>query len=265
MPHNPARGKGIAALAIVLIACVAADAARRILWHPSATRSTTAASSAGRTQAVSGTARALPRAASPGARTDAGLDSTSRAAALRMVADEGAGTYLPAMLASDDSALRRWPDDRAGRPLLVGVTRGAVPGFRESFVANVVWAITRWNGVGLPVSLEETGDTSGADIVITWAERLDSNRTGRADVTWQRGGAITHVHVVLATHTPDGVAVNGAQMVALALHELGHALGLDHSPLSSDALYPETAATDLTTRDRRTAALLYSLPPGSFK
>jgi len=71
--------------------------------------------------------------------------------------------------------------------------------------------------------------------------------------------------VTLATHLPDGRPVSPSQMVALALHELGHALGLGHSPVKTDAMYPETSATDLTQRDRRTAMLLYDLPPGSLK
>jgi predicted Zn-dependent protease len=54
-------------------------------------------------------------------------------------------------------------------------------------------------------------------------------------------------------------------MIALALHELGHALGLNHSPDRRDVMYPETSADDLTLRDRRTALLLYSLPPGDLK
>jgi predicted Zn-dependent protease len=54
-------------------------------------------------------------------------------------------------------------------------------------------------------------------------------------------------------------------MVALALHELGHALGLGHSPVQEDVLYPVTRANDLSDRDRRTARLLYSLPPGDLR
>ncbi len=261
MAQIPTRGRGILALALLLVAFVAVDAARRFLRPraaPTATREQ--ATGAAVTQTASGSARRPPPAPASG-----GLDADVRAAALRRVSEEGARTYLPAMLAAEDSAVRRWGDDRTGRPLRVGVASGNVQGFRETFVANVTWAVARWNGVGLPISIDESGDTAGADIVVTWAERLDSNRTGRSDVTWQRGGAISHVHVVLATHTPDGQPVNAAMMVALALHELGHALGLGHSPVATDALYPETSATDLTERDRRTALLLYSLPPGSLK
>jgi predicted Zn-dependent protease len=170
------------------------------------------------------------------------------------------------MLAENDSVLHRWADNRARQPLRVAVLReDTVKGFRDAFVANVAWAIGRWNGVGLPVWLEQNPDSNGADIVVTWADHLDGNRTGRSDLTWQRRGPIVKVRVTLATHLPDGRPVQSTQMVALALHELGHAIGLGHSPVKSDALYPETSATDLTSRDRSTATLLYSVPPGSLK
>ena len=193
------------------------------------------------------------------------LDAAARAAALLRIEREGDDTYLPAMLVAEDSVLHRWGDDRAARPVRVAVLRETAPGFREVFVANVGWAITRWNAVGLPIYLEQVADTEGADIVVTWADRLDSNRAGRADVSWERSGRLTHVHVTLATHTPDGRQVLPSEMVALALHELGHALGLGHSPAAADALHPATSAVDLTARDRRTALLLYSVPPGSLK
>lgn len=193
------------------------------------------------------------------------LDAAARAAVLLRIEREGADTYLPAMLVAEDSVLHRWGEDRAARPVRVAVLREMAPGFREVFFANVGWAITRWNAVGLPIYLEQVADTAGADIVVTWADRLDSNRAGRADVAWRHRGPIMHVHITLGTHTPDGRQVLPSQMVALALHELGHALGLGHSPVAADALHPETSALDLTARDRRTAVLLYSIPPGSLR
>ena len=193
------------------------------------------------------------------------LDAAARATALLRIEREGADTYLPAMLVAEDSVLHRWGDDRAARPVRVAVLRETAPGFREVFFGNVGWAITQWNTVGLPIYLEQVADTEGADIVVTWADRLDSNRAGRADVSWERSGRLAHVHVTLALHTPDGRQVLPSEMVALALHELGHALGLGHSPAAEDALHPETSAVDLTARDRRTALLLYSVPPGSLK
>ena len=138
-------------------------------------------------------------------------------------------------------------------------------GFREDYIANVAWAVGRWNAALLPVQLDMGSDTAGADIVLTWMAGLDSNRTGRAEITWDSRGRIHRVAVTLATHTPAGNPLGNREMVALALHELGHALGLGHSSVQEDVLYPLTRANDLSDRDRRTARLLYSLPPGDLR
>jgi len=266
MGASGARSVLIPALALLLVAAVVTDVVRRAVYGArSVAPAGTDRPSTGGT--VAGRAGADERAAAglPGMPTDR-LDSAARADALQRINREGAATYLPAMLAENDSVLHRWADDRVRRPLRVAILRdGGVRGFREIFKANVAWAMGRWNGVGLPVWLEQSTDSAGADIVITWVDRLDSNRTGRSDLTWQRRGPIVQVRVTLATHLPDGRPVQPTQMVALALHELGHAIGLGHSPAKSDALYPETSATELTSRDRGTATLLYSIPPGSLK
>jgi hypothetical protein len=267
MTARAPRDVTIPVLALLLVGLVLGDVARRTLGRretrsrPAAAAPASRAGSAPATGAARGASRTLAADVAHTVR----LDSATRAAVLRRIDLEGPATYLPAMLSAGDSALHRWPDDHAGRPIRIGVVREAIPGFREVFVANLGWAISRWNGVGLPIFLEQSSDTAGADIVVSWVDRLDSNRAGRADLTWETSGRLVHVHVTLALHTPDGRPVLPPQMVALALHELGHALGLGHSPVAADALYPKTSATELTARDRRTVALLYSIPPGSFK
>jgi Matrixin len=266
MGASGSRSVLIPALAMLLVAAVATDVVRRAVRSTARPAATEAAPrAAGDAVTIRAGAVAPSGDAAPPVPTDR-LDSVARGMALHRIEIEGAGTYLPAMLAENDSVLHRWADERARQPLRVAVQRDdAVRGFREIFISNVAWAIGRWNGVGLPVWLEQSPDSNGADIVLTWADRLDSNRTGRSDLTWQRRGPIVKVHVTLATHLPDGRPILPAQMVALALHELGHAIGLGHSPVKTDALYPETSATDLTPRDRSTAVLLYALPPGSLK
>lgn len=279
----------VPALAGVLVGAVVADVVRRVLVKapraaaavpaaptppaaPAAPADSGAGAAPGEAEPISRTsAAARPpelaafRGASVAATAPTAEDAARRIATRERIAQLGAATYLPEILAASDSMLRRWPDDRFGRALSVAVVRAPVDGFDESFVGNVVWAAGRWNGATLPVQMVIGGDTTGADITVRWVARMDSNRTGRADVTWDDQGRIRRVAVFLATHGPDGRALNGSQMVSLALHELGHSLGLAHSSTRSDALYPQTTASELTDRDRRTVNLLYSLPPGSIR
>jgi predicted Zn-dependent protease len=51
----------------------------------------------------------------------------------------------------------------------------------------------------------------------------------------------------------------------VALHEIGHLLGLDHSPDSTDLMFAKAVVRDLSPRDVRTAQLLYDLAPGSLR
>jgi predicted Zn-dependent protease len=180
------------------------------------------------------------------------------------IMDAGSRTYLGETLVQTDSVLRRWPNDRISRPLKVLITRRDVRGFREDFVANVAWAVSRWNGV-VPVGITTVGELDQADIVVTWVATLDSNRTGRTDLTWDRRGNIHRADIVLATHTPEGQLLDARRMSALALHEIGHAFGLGHSRSRHDALYPIAMSHALSERDRLTAQLLYDLPSGSLR
>ena len=54
-------------------------------------------------------------------------------------------------------------------------------------------------------------------------------------------------------------------MRVLALHEIGHLIGLDHCPDSGDLMFVRTKVRDLSPRDIATALLLYELPAGPLR
>ncbi len=250
MPASQSRVLPIVAGLIVF--AVGADIVRRLLHRDRVPAAVTADAD---TTALGGGTEPAPDTAAVARRLE-GLRQRIR--------DDSAAGYLVATIRDADSTVRRWPDERIARPLRVAMVRQQVDGFKEEFLANAAWAVTRWNGI-IPIPLESGADSASADIVIVWTSQLDSNRAGRTDLTWDRQGVVHHALVVLATHRPDGTLIDTRRMSALALHELGHAIGLNHSPDRDDALHPVAYAAELSERDRHTARMLYALPVGSIR
>jgi hypothetical protein len=244
------------AVALLVLGAVGADLVRRGLHG--ARRPVAPA------QAVSRSKGRDTVASAHGASSLADSMAPARARTRARIAEEADYTYIAGTLLETDSTIRRWPDERLSRPLTVCVIRERVDGFMDDFVANLNYALGRWNGV-LPLGLSTGADSASADVIVTWKAQLDSGKTGRTDLTWDRRGYIRHASVTLATHDPSGRLLDAQRMSSLALHEIGHALGLGHSTVREDALYPIATALELTERDRRTARLLYELPPGSIR
>jgi hypothetical protein len=172
------------------------------------------------------------------------------------------GTYLPDIVTQGNARVRRW-GDRTGAPIRVWVAPGAgVAGWRPAFTAALRRAFSTWEQVGLRVRFTFVDAPEDAEVTVTWTDRLDARRAGVTHWTADQDGWVTQVHIVLATSASDGRPANDASMRRIALHEIGHLLGLEHSADPGDVMAAWVHAADLTERDRRTARLLYALPPG---
>ena len=71
--------------------------------------------------------------------------------------------------------------------------------------------------------------------------------------------------IVLAVHHDGGEALDKPAVHAIALHEIGHLLGLDHTADVANIMTPRVRVRDLSAADRSTMQLLYSLPPGPVR
>ena len=183
----------------------------------------------------------------------------------RRLAERGSGTYIGEMLAERDSALARWPDLH-GKPLKVWVQwAGTVQDWSGTYHDAVRDAVREWDEVALPVRFAFTGDSARADVHVTFVDHFDEPISGRTKWARDDDWWITDGDIVLAVHHSGGAALDVDAMRAMALHELGHLLGLDHTEDPTSVMASKVRVRSLSAADLATVRLLYTLPPGGVR
>jgi len=183
----------------------------------------------------------------------------------RRVHDSEAGTYIGEILLERDSSLARWPD-RHGIPLTVWIQpASSVSGFASSYIANVRDAFREWDALHLPVSFAFVDDSADADVHVNWIDRFNEPISGRTRWARDDDWAITDANIMLAVHHHQGDQLDDDAMRAMALHEIGHLLGLDHTTDSLSIMAPRVRVRELSDADRATVRLLYALPAGPLR
>ncbi len=155
----------------------------------------------------------------------------------------------------------RWrADPTAGRTLWVYFDAPPVESF--SFWLATDMALAAWNDVeSLPITFRRTAHREAADVRFRWVRRFEERQAGTTD--WETDGAgwLSSVVVTLAVEHEDGLPMGDDFLRLVALHELGHAIGLPHSEDPADVMHPGHRNSQLSDRDVRSATRLYSTTP----
>jgi matrixin len=215
-------------------------------------------------------AQPVAPSASQGSATSAGREPTyvellARSETRRRIRASGTTTYLGEMLEqSGDSMLRRW-ENRTTNPIRVWFAPTYAANFKPEFLDAIRRAFGEWTGAGVPVRFDFGGDSTNAEVTVKWRIQFEIERTGQTDVTWDENGTIQSAVITLATFDPKGRPMESDDIRVVAVHEVGHLLGLDHSKDSTDIMFPTAKVRALSDRDVRTVMLLYQLTPGSLR
>ena len=175
------------------------------------------------------------------------------------------GTYISEILLTRDSALARW-HERTAHPLLVWIQPTSnVTDWQPAFVHQVRGAFAAWTATGIPIHFVFVSDSSSADVHVTFIDQFSAPISGKTRWARDDNWWIVDADIILAVHHDGGEALDRSAVRAIALHEIGHLLGLDHTADVANIMTPRVRVRELSAADRSTMQLLYSLPPGPVR
>jgi hypothetical protein len=156
------------------------------------------------------------------------------------------------------SAVRRWPDD--GLPVTVWIGESGGPRWRAAARRRIARdAFHAWTAAGVPERFMFVSDSANAMVHVVWRRQLPERRAGQVTRQTDSDGWLRSAIVELSVRNMAGGVQDTATLRAVALHEVGHVIGLEHSPDERDIMAPWVVSRQISERDRATASAIYGV------
>lgn len=209
----------------------------------------------------------LPNALNEPAAGTPTIDLMAILAVRRRIEREGSQVYLDSMFAATDSTLVRWVDRRDAPLKVAFVADTSLEGWTPAIIDAARGGLAPWNGNSANLRFTEVTAAADADIVVSFVATVsDSGEMGVTQTQSGATGATEQVEITLALRQAEGAPlIAPALMRRVATHEFGHAIGLPHSGIRDDIMYPTATVSVPSRRDQATLQLLYAVPPGSIR
>ena len=211
----------------------------------------------------------IPGAARAQSTHDRPAPVPAEAAAVSRIAEAVLGSptdiYLAPVRSPSGGILPRWQTGSDGGRRTITI-HFETPDNPAEHGSGYRWAVNQaietWTAIaGVSLRFRQAAGPGTAQVTVKWVTTLSPGYSGVTNWQTDSNGWISSAVVTLALLGGDGRPVDRELARRVALHEVGHLIGLPHSADEGDIMFPSSERMRLSGRDRATARVLYAVDP----